>query len=280
MRGQVVEDTSAIALDVGSFVHKILETKGKSMIECSDPVPKADWMQKLFKTEYDNLKKKYWEDWYIPDKFGVTYDEKFKRFWDNFDDMIIDPVWEPLEMECEFEFVWEDRVRLYGFIDRIDENNKNHELRITDYKTANHCYTGKELHQSQQMFIYLLASVWMYNQIPSDFEYDFVFLGEKRGALEKDYSFEKCMKNLDDTLDLMFELQKSKNYYPTTNPLCHFCEYCKTNPKADMKLKNKCDFHSLWARDNKTFEVNKTYDKETFNAEYEYGANITKNLIW
>ena len=45
------------------------------------------------------------------------------------------------------------------------------------------------------------------------------------------------------------------DYKPKPTPLCHWCEYCPTNPNQDPSAKNLCPYHSLWTRENKNNAV-------------------------
>ena len=46
-----------------------------------------------------------------------------------------------------------------------------------------------------------------------------------------------------------------QDFAPKPTPLCHWCEFCPTNPNQAPEAKNLCPYHSLWTRENKTQQV-------------------------
>ena len=66
------------------------------------------------------------------------------------------------------------------------------------------------------------------------------------------------------------DIEASENKYlfiPKPTPLCHWCNFCTTNPEATI-YKNECEYYSKWTPAHKTFEVNnKWYALENNNTE-------------
>lgn len=56
------------------------------------------------------------------------------------------------------------------------------------------------------------------------------------------------------------EASENKNLFiPKPTPLCHWCNFCTTNPEATI-YKNECEYYSKWTPTQKTFEVNKKWN--------------------
>ena len=54
---------------------------------------------------------------------------------------------------------------------------------------------------------------------------------------------------------------QDKNFKPTVSALCHWCEYCPTNPYQPEEAKGKiyCPYHSLWTKQQASFAVAETW---------------------
>ena len=53
-------------------------------------------------------------------------------------------------------------------------------------------------------------------------------------------------------LDKLFKGIEAQEFDPKPSPLCHWCEFCKTNKNAleEKNYKYLCPYHSLWTREN------------------------------
>ena len=161
------QDTS-IALELGSLCHYVLETKGK-MIASGQAVD-YDKLNNILQngvTETDEktkeellgvaqLRRKYFEVWHEADNAsGASYEEKIKLFDKVLHEEMEDTTWQPTYFEKPFEFVWDNKVILKGFIDRIDV--KDGQYRTVDYKTSKKIYDQSKIATSLQLGIYTLA---------------------------------------------------------------------------------------------------------------------------
>ena len=148
-------DTS-IALELGSLCHYVLETKGR-MIASGQAVD-YDKLNNILQngvTETDEktkeellgvaqLRRKYFEVWHEADNAsGASYEEKIKLFDKVLHEEMEDTTWQPTYFEKPFEFVWDNKVILKGFIDRIDV--KDGQYRTVDYKTSKKIYDRSNL---------------------------------------------------------------------------------------------------------------------------------------
>ena len=158
------QDTS-IALELGSLCHYVLEQKGKMIVSgetvdyeklndiLMNGVTETDEKTKEELLGVNQLKRKYFEVWYEADNAsGASYDEKIKLFDKVLHDEMEETDWKPTYFEKPFEFVWDNKVILKGFIDRID--TKDGQYRTVDYKTSKKIYEQSKLATSLQFGVY------------------------------------------------------------------------------------------------------------------------------
>ena len=269
-QGKYSSDTS-IALEIGSLLHYVLEQKGKIKKETESLVDyellneiiqngtsETDEKTKDVLLGVNTLKKKYWEIWNIPDSEGRTYDQKLELF-----DKVLHTEmeesdgWRPYKFEHPFEFVWNNRVIIKGFIDRIDLKDGN--VRTVDYKTSKKVYDSSKLATSLQFGIYALGILNEFGVLPEESIYRFILLDETQKALTKGWE-KRLIKALDGIFDKIDADNKSGVWVPKSSPLCHWCNFCSHNPDA-KEFKYDCEYYSLWTPDNKTFAVNRQFEE-------------------
>ena len=283
-KGKRTNETT-IALETGSLIHRVLEEKAKYIIN-NLPVNYDDlvFMLKFGVTEtdgktkdiilgIDDLKKKYFEEWFESDNAsGMNYSEKMKVFEKVIKNEMEDTsIWRPVYAELPFEFVYKNRVIFNGFIDRVDLN-KDGDFRVIDYKTSKKSYPQAKLSTSLQFGVYALAIYYLFGKLPIKFEYRFVLIDETQEAMTKGWE-KRLEKNLDKLLDKIDNNKESGIFVPSPSPLCAFCNFSATNPKA-KEHKTECEYYSLWTPDEKRWDVNKrfnmfdlTSDKKADNIE-------------
>ena len=264
-------DTS-LALQLGTLLHYVLEQKGHMMVENG----KADY-NKLSDILYNGttqtddktqepiiglkqLKKTYWETWGVPDSEGRTYNEKIDLFLKVLSDEMEGNEWKPYLFEHPFEFCYDDKIILHGFIDRVDIREDG-ALRVIDYKTNKKPYPDKDLVTSLQFGIYALAILNEFKKIPVEYQYRLILLDQEQYALTKGWE-KRLIAQLDKLVKELDERQAKKEWTPKPTPLCHWCNFCTTNSDA-KQYKDECPFFSLWTPENKTFEVNQKYGEES-----------------
>jgi hypothetical protein len=265
---------SSLAFEIGSIAHKGKELVAKALIEGDKPdYEHIKWIVENGCTEHGNtrnprilgtkeLKEKYFFDWIkTDDKSGLTYEEKLEIFFNALPLMEIDTIWKPIAIEMPFEFTYNEKYLMHGFIDKIDQNNED-DLRVVDYKSSKKVFDEKEIKTPLQMVIYDMAVQNKFNKTPIEHIYDFIFLGKEQRACSKGY-LKLGQTKLDKLFDKLQECRHTGIYTPKPSPLCRWCEFCETNPDADEQLKYECQYHSLWTPSNKTFEVKKKFEAET-----------------
>ena len=262
---------TTLALELGSLCHLILELKC-NYIKAGKHVD-YDYLHFILKygsidtnektkehiLGVDELKRKYFEEWYEPDNAsGMTYEEKMEVFKKVLkEEMNHASIWHPIYAELPFEFVYKDRIIFNGFIDRVDINIFGG-FRVTDYKTSKKQFESAKVVTSLQFGIYAMAIYQEFGQIPVSFLYRFILLDEDQMAMTSGWE-KRLEKTLDNLLDKIDKCKKSGIWLPKPSPLCHWCNYSVTNPKAH-EFKNDCEYYSLWTPENKVWTVNKKYN--------------------
>lgn len=262
------QDTS-IALELGSLCHYVLEQKGKMIVSgekvdyeklnniLMNGVTETDEKTKEELLGVNQLKRKYFEVWHEADNAsGASYEEKIKLFDKVLHEEMEDTDWKPTYFEKSFEFVWDNKVILKGFIDRID--TKDGQYRTVDYKTSKKVYEQSKLSTSLQFGVYALAILNEFGVLPIESEYRFILIDDKQYALTKGWE-NRLIKAMDKVFGDIEASEKKSVFVPKPSPLCHWCNFCQTNPEATI-YKNECEYFSKWTPTQKTFEVNKKWN--------------------
>jgi len=214
----------------------------------------------------DELRNKYFFDWMEKcNKSGMTYDEKLKIYFDNIHNLENEDGWNVVACELEFDFPYKGKFRLHGFIDRVDKNADD-DYRVLDYKSSKKVFDEKYTKTPLQMFIYTLAVESVYGKIPIEHLYDFMLIGEMQNVCSKGY-YKRGETKLLKLWEELEACRQSGIWKPKPSPLCHWCDYCETNPNAEAALKRECQYYSLWTPANKTFEVKKKFDENAVEIE-------------
>ena len=262
------QDTS-IALELGSLCHYVLEQKGKMIVSgetvdyeklndiLMNGVTETDEKTKEELLGVNQLKRKYFEVWHEADNAsGASYDEKIKLFDKVLHNEMEETDWKPTYFEKPFEFVWDNKVILKGFIDRID--TKDGQYRTVDYKTSKKVYEQSKLATSLQFGVYALAILNEFGVLPIESEYRFILIDDKQYALTKGWE-SRLINAMDKVFGDIEASEKKDVFVPKPSPLCHWCNFCQTNPEATI-YRNECEYFSKWTPTQKTFEVNKKWN--------------------
>ncbi|MEK7186372.1 MAG: ATP-dependent DNA helicase [Patescibacteria group bacterium] len=175
------------------------------------------------------------EEW-IPQGYSNKKHEK-ERFdqglvaLENFYKTECNPPKKPLRLEEPFNFVLKNGVKVFGKIDRIDQNGKG--IEIIDYKTGEENPKAQKSHELQ-LAMYALAATRVkddvLNRDPKDITLTLHFL---EGNTKKTMKFTKeDLDKLEDKLiEKIGEIENS-DFECSKNVLCINCEYkllCKTS---------------------------------------------------
>ena len=260
-------------MEIGTILHKALELKGQMKMDNLEV--DYDYLKKVVSEGFDEecdrsdkhilgiseLKEKYFEDFYIPDnKSGMNYEEKIEIFNEKvLPARMESTIWVPIATEQKFELVYDDRVVIHGFIDRVDKNIETGELKITDYKSSKAVFPDKDVKTPMQHIVYDLACMVLYDKPADVHEYDFILIDKIQEACSSGY-LKRGINKLNKLLDSMDEMSKKREFPPKPSPLCFYCPYHSTSPNADPMYSGLCQYHSLWTPENRNFKVLNQYE--------------------
>lgn len=153
----------------------------------------------------DDIRKRYVEEWNQKEETsGMNYTDKMDVYvHDVLPTRMEDGLWKTIGVEQNFEFVYNNKCIVHGFIDRIDQNSEG-DLKVVDYKSSKKVFRDTEIKTPLQMVIYDLACVFIYGVLPKYHEYDFILLNQKQttedGVCTKGY-LKRGIKKIDKLLD-------------------------------------------------------------------------------
>lgn len=265
-------DDTSLALELGSICHYVLEQKGialtqgqqvnydllnQVLVNGHEEIDEEDKKTKEKLAGLKELKKKYFETWYEKDNAsGQTYEEKMKLFQKVLHSEMESGDWFPTYFERPFEFVWDNKIIIHGFIDRIDI--RDNEYKTVDYKTSKKVFDQSKLSTSLQFGIYALAILNDFGKLPIESEYRFILIDDKQYALTKGWE-KRLITAINKLIQQVEDNSESGQWKPSPTPLCYWCYACAQNPDA-TKYKDECEYYSLWTPTNKTFEKKKEWD--------------------
>lgn len=247
-------NTDSLATELGTAIHETEETIANSL-QVNEPVNYIALKNKLIEA-YIVLEHKYKEAFNTPDKSNRTCKDKLFSYLstgiyrlEKF--LLANQHLSVIATEKEFEFTIFETT-FHGFIDRILYDSYNSAYIVQDIKTYAVPLEKKNLAVPLQFVVYAHAMEALFN-VPADSikcSYDLPFCDLIQEAGSKDF-INKGTEELHKLLNLI----DSKDFVPKPTPLCHWCEYCPTNPNQDPAGKNLCPYYSLWTKENKTHQV-------------------------
>ena len=153
-------------------------------------------------------------------------------------------------MQTNFKFV--------GYIDRVLRDTATGKIIIHDIKSWAVPKEPKDLATPLQFVIYVLAAKELYGVEPDQVEcaYDLPCCNMIQPAGTKGF----IARGLKKIRELIAAI-RSGEFKPKPSPLCHWCEYCPTNPYQPEEAKGKvyCPYHSLWTKQKASFAVAETW---------------------
>lgn len=276
-------ESATLPLELGSILHKGLEMKGnylitgkevdyetiqKTVMDGCDEISEKDTKHLYGVNE---IKNRYPDVWFgsLEDEANKSYSQKILTYLNEvLPTRMEDKEWVVKGTEIPFEFVYDNRCIIHGFIDRVDEKVKNNDdktiLKVIDYKSSKKVFMDAKIKTPLQMIIYDLACLFIYGVIPEYHEYDFILLNKKQttedGVCTRGY-LKRGLKKIDTILDKIDQAKKENEYSPSPTPLCYWCPYPDKlhTVNADEKYGGECQYYSLWKPEHKVFEVNQEY---------------------
>lgn len=261
---------TTLALELGTLAHKVYENASQMWRQETVNYNEINYDDLKFLLEYGDtdekisgikdLSKKYFEEWYEPDSEGHTYSWKMGQF-DKGLHEYIDSFnyngWIPFKEEYDFEFVFNNRAIIHGFIDAILINAEG-DLKCIDFKTSKKIFPDNKIPTSQQFSIYCMGMLNDFGKLPVQCDYKFILLNQEQNALTTGFA-KRIVKKLNTVLDNIDKNSKNGVWIPSASPLCFWCSYSSTNPKA-VQYKNECEYYSLWTPTEKKWDVNKRFN--------------------
>ena len=264
-------DETTLALELGTVCHKVYETASQLWRQETVNYNEINYDDLKFLLEYGDtdekisgikdLSKKYFEEWYEPDSEGHTYSWKMGQFDKGLHEYVEGfnyNGWIPFKEEYDFEFVFNNRAIIHGFIDAILINAEG-DLKCIDFKTSKKLFPDNKIPTSQQFSIYCMGMLNNFGKLPVQCDYKFILLNQEQNALTTGFA-KRIVKKLNNVLDNIDKNSENGVFIPSPTPLCFWCSYSSTNPKA-VQYKNECEYYSLWTPTEKKWDVN-----ERFNA--------------
>lgn len=275
----------SMATDIGSILHKGLELKGRAIQNGEKPDYEAirkivyEGCEEVTDKGTEKLKGindimvEYFADWMAIDpNTGMDMNQKMQIY---FNDVLPTRMegnpWVIIGTEVRFEFVYDNKAIIHGFIDRIDgkydEDGDLTAIRVIDYKSSKKVFRDADIKTPLQMVTYDLACLFLYGILPEYHEYDFILLNTKQttddGVCSKGY-LTRGLRKLDRILDSITICNITQEFKPSPSPLCYWCEFASAyhSPNSDPKFEGMCPYYSLWTPENKTFKVNQKYEQE------------------
>lgn len=263
-------DETTLALELGIVCHKVYETASQLWRQETVNYNEINYDDLKFLLEYGDtdekisgikdLSKKYFEEWYEPDSEGHTYSWKMGQFDKGLHEYVEGfnyNGWIPFKEEYDFEFVFNNRAIIHGFIDAILINAEG-DLKCIDFKTSKKPFPDNKIPTSQQFSIYCMGMLNDFGKLPVQCDYKFILLNQEQNALTTGFA-KRIVKKLNNVLDNIDKNSKNEVWIPSPTPLCFWCSYSSTNPKA-VQYKNECEYYSLWTPTEKKWDVNKRFN--------------------
>lgn len=266
----------SIALSFGNICHKVRELCSHALMAGETPdygqlentllhgwrgVSKADGTTEESIDGVLDIQNEFASDWYAVEDGIPSYDERLAAVIAHLPDDERQTEWKPLAAEISFEIPYED-VLLFGVIDKVEVSPQG-ELRIVDYKTSKRVFSDKQLTTPLQMYIYYLAAQQLFPDQPVvQCLYDFIALGEQREGGTCGW-LKRADSKLHKILESLRRCDLTDEWKPNPTPLCYWCGYNRTNPKADVAFFTECDWYSLWKPTEKSFRTAKPWEPGT-----------------
>lgn len=288
---------TTLALELGTVCHRIYEIASQMWRQETINYNEINYDDLKFLLEYGDtdekisgikdLSKKYFEEWYEPDSEGHTYSWKMGQFDKGLHEYIEGfnyNGWHPFKEEYDFEFVFNNRAIIHGFIDAILINAEG-DLKCIDFKTSKKIFPDNKIPTSQQFSIYCMGMLNDFGKLPVQCDYKFILLNQEQNALTTGFA-KRIVKKLNTVLDSIDKNSESGVYISSPTPLCWYCPYNKNNPK-NKDFKNECEYYSLWSPTDKRWDVNKhfnaldlTNNKQVNNIEDNSKEKKQRKLIF
>ena len=246
--------SESIATLFGSAIHKVEEDIA-NLIKEGKPIDYVGLKNSLI-LKLAEIKHKFPKEYEELDKSMRTYSDKAKFYLEkgiyrleNF--MKAHPTYEIVGAEIPFKFDFNDEFYFSGYIDRVFKDTATGKYLIQDIKSWAVPAEDDKLVTPLQFVVYTLAVKNMYGVSTDDItcEYDLPVCDLVQKGGTAGYVNRGIMK-----LTKLFDGIKNQAFEPKPSPLCHWCNFCKTNENAPAEGKHLCPYYMHWTREDKSFK--------------------------
>jgi putative RecB family exonuclease len=128
-----------------------------------------------------------------------------------------------IAIEHKIEIDLTDDIKLIGFIDRLVENIEKNEIEIHDYKTSNSMPTEKQMNDNRQLALYSLAIRETYGKDKNICLIWHFLAHDVKICIRKTEEELEQLKS--DIIDLVKQIEETKDFPPNKSILCNWCQY-------------------------------------------------------
>jgi len=161
-------------------------------------------------------------------EFLVNYYMKYHPFQDNTI---------ATEKRIEINLDEKGNKKLIGYIDRLANNLENNEIEIHDYKTSNTIMAKEKVENSRQLSIYSMAIKEMFGKEKNVCMIWHFLAHDMRICLRQtNEQLEKLKKEI---IEIIEEIEKTRDFPPTKSQLCYWCEYMNICPVWNKNFKRE-----------------------------------------
>ena len=207
---------------LGSCVHRTLEwlyrqVQNKKIPELDEVIVNyaKNWKED-FEEEIPIVKKNITKEDYFNKgvQFLINYYLKNKPF----DENTIE-----VEKEIAIDLDGSGKYRIRGFIDRLSYNTKTQEYEVHDYKTSNTLPSEEAIENDRQLALYSIAIKERFGEDKKVILiWHYLSFNKKIHSKRTDEQLKKLKQ---ETIELMKEIESTKEFIPTKSNLCHWCEF-------------------------------------------------------
>jgi len=242
----IPEIAKGIEAHLGDMVHRTLEWLYIQVMK--NAIPSVNDLISFYSEKWQEI---YSQDMPIVNKtmtakdyfnrgveFLINYYMKYHPFQDNTI---------ATEKRIEIDLDGIGNKRLIGYIDRLAHNLENNEIEIHDYKTSNTIMTKEKVENSRQLSIYSLAIKEMFGKEKNVCMIWHFLAHDMKICLRKtNEQLEQLRKEI---IELIEEIERTRDFPPTKSQLCYWCEYMdicpiwnknsKREKQEELKFKNE-----------------------------------------
>ena len=252
-----------VATKFGTIIHNNEETIA-NLLKAGYQINYTQLKNSLI-VEAAGLERMFPKEYREQDKSGKTYSEKLYEYLEKgiyrletF--MKNNPSLEIVAAEQPFGFHY-NGYYFNGKIDRILKNKETGEYILQDIKTWPEPAKEEDLKTPLQFVFYTMALKQLYgcDESAVTCQYDLPLCDLVQDAGTKGY-MSRGTKKIDELLGDIEHSLESGIFVPNPTPLCHWCNFCPTNPHQPDSGQGYCPYYLKWTRENPTFQKQFEWD--------------------